>query len=116
MHWKKRLANWLIRIAFKLDKFQLEQCTFNINGPQIRIKASVPEDSKWHNVNMSLSYWLYVGGDKEKKAEGKEVTYVDGVHLCDRIVDSNYQTKVVTDDFKPGPGFVLENRSFELWR
>lgn len=112
---KKKLAKWFIAMAYKLDKFQLDKCTFTLEGPKIAIKVHVPEDSKWHNVSMNLSYWLYVGGDVEKKWEGKEVAYIDGVHLTDQETSHDYQTKVISDPIPDGPGMPLENQGFGPW-
>lgn len=112
---KRKLAKWFIAMAYKLDKFQLDRCTFTLEGPKIAVKAHVPEDSKWHNINMNLSYWLYVGGDDEKKWEGKEVAYVDGVHLTDHQISQKYQTKVICDPIPEGVGMPLDNQGFGPW-
>ena len=76
-NWKKKLANWMIGIAYTLDKIHLEKCTIDLTCPQATFKSYVKEDGLWHKIEFFYSFWLYAG----KKHKGKEELYIDGKHV-----------------------------------
>lgn len=72
---KKWLANWLVDMAFKLDRFHVKDCIVTTDSPSISLMSYVPKDGKWHRVSMNLSYWFFHGGEVKKD----ERVYIDNV-------------------------------------
>jgi hypothetical protein len=80
---RRKLANWLIGLAFKLDKFHVEKCTMNFDSPVFTLTSVIPDDGLWHYVSYNLGWWFMVG----QKPQCQELRFLDGDTIKDVIPD-----------------------------
>jgi len=60
---KRKIEDVLIWLLSKLNKARINRCSISDKSITVGIDAFVPDDNKWHQIELTTSFWLRINDE-----------------------------------------------------